>query len=73
MNGPPFVSQVLSIYGHFNVPIHLRNLLTHTLLFRHFLKNLNFELKNTLEYIRTMLSGNAWLFSEINDFEHSRN
>ena len=39
--------------------IHLRNLLTHTLLFWHFLKNLNFEFKNILEYIRTMLSGNT--------------
>ena len=39
--------------------IHLRNLLTHTLLFWHFLTNLNFEFKNILEYIRTMLSGNT--------------
>ena len=39
------------------VIIHLRNLLTHTLLFWHFLENLNFESKNILEYIRTMFTG----------------
>ena len=33
----------------FGRSIHLRNLLTHTLLFWHFLKNWNFELKNILE------------------------
>ena len=47
--------------------IHLRNLLTHTLLFWHFLKNWNFELKNIFEYFQTMFSGNAWLFSEKSD------
>ena len=49
--------------------LHLRNLLTHTLLFWHFLKNLNFEFRNTLEYIRTMFSGNARSFSERSDSE----
>ena len=49
--------------------LHLRNLLTHTLLFWHFLENLNFELKNILEYIRTMFSGNTWLFLKIIDLE----
>ena len=39
----------------------------HTLLFWHFLENLNSKFKNTLEYIRTMFTGNAWLFSEITD------
>ena len=39
--------------------IHLRNLLTHTLLFWHFLEHLNFKLKITLKYIRTMLSSDA--------------
>ena len=52
--------------------LHLRNLLTHTLLFWHFLENLNFELKSTLEYIRTMCSSNACLFSETIDSEHLR-
>ena len=47
--------------------IHLRNLLTHILLFWHFLKNWNFELKNIFEYFQTMFSGNAWLFSEKSD------
>ena len=51
--------------------LHLRDLLAHTLLFRHFLEN--FWIKNTLEYIRTLLSGNTWLFPEITDLEHSRN
>ena len=41
------------------VILHLRNLLTHTLLFSHFLENLNFEFKNILEYTRTMFSGNT--------------
>ena len=39
--------------------VHLRNLLTHTLLFWHFLENLNFELKIILEYIRTIFHGNT--------------
>ena len=52
-----------------NTDIHLRNLLTHTLLFWHFLENLNFEFKNILEYIRTLFSGNTWLFSETSDSE----
>ena len=57
-------------YGwHLNV-VHLRNLLTHTLLFWHFLENLSFEFKNILEYIRTMFSSNACLFSETSDLEH---
>ena len=34
------------------------------------IENLNCELKTTLEYIRTMFSGNAWLFSETTDSEH---
>ena len=49
--------------------IHLRNLLTHTLLFSHFLENLNFKLKYTMGYIRIMLSGNACLISETTDSE----
>ena len=49
--------------------LHLRNLLTHTLLFWHFLENLNFEFKNILEYLRTIFSGNTWLFSETTDAE----
>ena len=52
------------------VSIHLRNLLTHTLLFWHFLENLYFEFKNTFGYIRTMFSGNTCLFSEKTDPEH---
>ena len=52
------------------ISIHLRNLLTHTLLFWHFLENLNFELKDTLEYTRTMFPSSAWLFSETTDSEH---
>ena len=48
---------------------NLSNLLTHTLLFWHFLKHLNFEFKNILEYIRTMFSGNAWFISETTDAE----
>ena len=55
---------------NFGRHIHLRNLLTHTLLFWHFLENQNFELKNTLELIRTMFSGNTWLFAEKNDEEY---
>ena len=47
--------------------LYLRNLLTHTLLFWHFLENSNFKFKNILEYIRTMLSGNPFLFSETTD------
>ena len=50
--------------------VHLRNLLTHALLFWHFLKNLSFEFKNILEYIRTIFSDNAWLFSETVDSEY---
>ena len=50
--------------------LHLRNLLTHSLLFWHFLENFNFELKNTLGYIRTMFFGKACLFSEKTDSEH---
>ena len=49
--------------------VHLRNLLTHTLLFWHFIENLNFEFLNNLEYIRTMFSGNTLLFSEKTDAE----
>ena len=52
-----------------SVSIHLRNLLTHTLLFWHFLKSLNYEFRNTLEYIRTMFSDNARSFSERSDSE----
>ena len=48
------------------------DLLTHTLLFWHFLENLNFELKSTSEYIRTMFFGNACLFAETTDSEHLR-
>ena len=33
--------------------------LTCTLLFWHFLENLNFEFKNIFEYIRAMFSGNT--------------
>ena len=54
----------------FGRSIHLRNLLTHTFLFWHFLKNWNFELKNILEYIRAMFSGNVWLFSHKTDEEY---
>ena len=42
----------------------------HTILFWHFLKNLNFESKYILEYIRTQLSGIAWLFSGTIGTEH---
>ena len=49
--------------------LHLRNLLTHTLLLWHFLENLNFEFKNILEYIRTMFSGDACIFLETSDLE----
>ena len=49
--------------------LHLRNLLTHTLLFWQFLENLNFEFRNILEYIRTMFSGDTWLFSKTTDAE----
>ena len=51
------------------LPIHLRNVLTHTLLFWHFLENLSFECKNILENIRTMFSGNTCLFVETSDLE----
>ena len=64
------------LVGHFDgflkYLLHLRNLLTHTLLLWHFLENLNFELKDTLEYIRTLLTSSAWLFSETTDSEHLR-
>ena len=49
--------------------LHLRKLLTPTLLFWHFLKNLNFEFKNILKYIRTMFSGNTRLFSKTSNSE----
>ena len=39
------------------VRIHLRNLLTHILLFWHFLEIFNF--KNISEYIRTIISSNT--------------
>ena len=52
-----------------NVHVHLRNLLTHTLLFWHFHENLNFEFKTILEYIRTMFSGDACLRLETSDLE----
>ena len=52
-----------------NPCVHLRNLLTHTLLFWYFLSNLNVELKNILEYIRTMFSGNTCLFLDTSDLE----
>ena len=35
----------------------------------HFLENLNFEFKNILEYIRTMISGNTCLFVKTTDLE----
>ena len=56
-------SELLSNFIYMHLEQHLRNLLTHELLFLHFLEDLNFKLKNTLEYIRAMFSGNAWLFS----------
>ena len=49
--------------------LHLRNLLTHTLLFWHFLE-IEFRIKIILEYNRTIFSGNAWLFSDTTDSEY---
>ena len=51
------------------VYLHLRKFLTHTLLFWHFLENLNFEFKTILEFIRTMFSGDACLCLETSDLE----
>ena len=63
------VSNQCNIHILADTHIHLRNLLTHTLLFWHFLENLNFESKNILEYIRPMFSGKTRLYPETNDSE----